>query len=265
MNKLKKHGFSEWSESFYMTDNSLEDLFENRIPFIRINQFIPERMVLQLANTILKFGKFRHYPGHSENSGLLKFGPVQCEYDYLSKKNYFAQSKKTIDIIQKSQLVFNPVLAVMHLLRQSCQREVSEAIENDGDKYHVGTYHKIINTGMNLHMDFAPYDANDWSIDKTEAQLSWVLHLMAPLSGGATVIHRRLWQPEDEVYHVTNSYHYDHEVVSGVAAKKILFHTGDLILFNSRNYHEILQCKGTRLTVGSFIGKSQNEKLVLWS
>lgn len=116
-----------------------------------------------------------------------------------------------------------------------------------------------------LHMDFAKYDGPDWSIGEVAHQLSWNLYIRGQSKGGECVVHNRPWKPEYEAMKVDGSYHYNRAVVEGAEAKSNPFVEGDLVLFNSRNFHEVGDSQANRITMSSFIGRFPNQDVVLWS
>lgn len=114
-------------------------------------------------------------------------------------------------------------------------------------------------------MDYAPQDAKDWSIEGVTEQISWNLYLQSPRWGGEALVYDRAWQAGDERFRSAESYHYSHDVVGDSIVKINPFIEGDLVFFNSRNYHSVTKSIGQRLTMSSFVGRKNDGRLVLWS
>lgn len=150
------------------------------------------------------------------------------------------------------------------LLRQYTDKKVGIAKENNYlGKYFAGLI-RHINVAL-LHLDFAQLDAPDWKIGCCMEQLSWNLYIRVPKSGGECIVHNRQWCTNDEKYKLPNSYGYDPSLVENSQTKYIAPVLGDLVLFNSRNFHQVLPGQGERITMSSFIGRVPTGDLVFWS
>lgn len=255
-----------WDEENQLTHKALEDLFANQIALIRLKGFVSPSLATSLADHIQSTNAFGVYSGHSVTSGLSKLGPVQCEFNETAKSEYFYRAAKIFSLLERTELPINPLIEVLKLIHLTTRQPVGLAHDAERGPYYAGVYHCLRDVGMALHMDYAPQDAKGWSIEGVLNQISWVLHLKAPVQGGETMLYQREWIPSDESsYKAERSYHYLPEVVKEVTSRRIAFQLGDLIMFNSRNYHEILKCQGTRITVGSFIGRLEGGQLLFWS
>ena len=134
--------------------------------------------------------------------------------------------------------------------------------------------------GINIHADYAPFEAVDWSISNIVGQLTWNI-LLNEAPGSDTLIYDRRWQcPEDDQAwrKIITRNSYDLQMLEGHPFKAMRAVPGDLTFFNSRNFHEV---KGgdtwcdqpdapIRFTVSSFVGLLPGQgdepaSLVLWS
>lgn len=126
-----------------------------------------------------------------------------------------------------------------------------------------------INNSAKKHFDFAPYDAKGWAIQDVTKQIAWNIYLEMPEHGGETVVYNRPWQPHMyekfllEGHH--GSYGFSDAAVEGSQAIVIKPRTCDLWLFNTRNFHEVKGSSGPRITMSSFIGKTNKDAFVMWS
>ena len=109
----------------------------------------------------------------------------------------------------------------------------------------------------------------DYAIAQINGQLGWNLFVESPGEGGVTTIHNKPWnvQPE-EGKDPPMSYGLDDSHVEGSEAISYAPATGDVVLFNSRNPHEVSAGTpggGDRLQIGSFVGRLPGGDMVLWS
>jgi len=244
---------------------NLEALFDNRIPAIRVSGFVSQHECQQISEFVRAIGHFQSYTFRSTASNIHKIGPAQCEYSYTRRNEYFSEGDRA-KVLQKklAEMAFNPLDRVLDTLRGGSNRSVSLATEPSFGEYFAGVFRQI-NQGALLHVDFAPLDAPHWAIGEIDYQISWNLYLRAPTEGGECIVHDRPWELEDEAYKVPDSYHYDRTLVEGRVSKSHEFVEGDLVFFNSRNFHEVEASADERLTMSSFVGRLPTGNLVLWS
>lgn len=74
---------------------------------------------------------------------------------------------------------------------------------------------------------------------KFEIHLSWNLYLSVPESGGASTVYRRRIKAADERFRTTEFYGYSPDLVKGCPKAVFQPAVGDLLLFNSANYHAV--------------------------
>lgn len=124
----------------------------------------------------------------------------------------------------------------------------------------AGSYfHGIIRTiGRSpLHSDFAQRDFPGWLIAGCQQQLAWNVYVATPGSGeGDTIIYRKPWTPPDEAFKHATEMGYEAGVVAGREWARYSPATGDLLVFNCVNYHEVTWTHGAgqRISIGGFIG-----------
>ncbi|QSJ20403.1 2OG-Fe(II) oxygenase [Nostoc sp. UHCC 0702] len=241
---------------------NLQALLSNEIPSIRISKFASSEECHKLAVAIDKFG-FDFYK--NVEPPIAKIGINQFEYINASKSGYFdgvQKAKTTYNQITSSS--FDPLQRLTTILRQNVSTKVEIAYENEVYGYYFAGLIRHINIAL-LHIDFAQLDAPDWKIGNVTSQLVWNLHVKAPSTGGVSKVYNRQWQPDDEKYKILGSYGYDYSLVANSEVKHNIPVTGDLVIFNSRNFHEVVPAIGERITISSFIGKMPGGDLVFWS
>lgn len=199
-----------------------------------------------------------------------KIGITQFEHRFspVKKRAYFDKAPGATaarrDAFKHSGDLTAQVIATVE---QAWEYEASIAVEADsGEEYFAGLV-RVMSRAL-LHMDWAPFDGPEWTIGKIAGQIAWNIYMQMPLQGGSTRVFRRPWEPADEAMKIPGSYGYNMELVNGCESVEILPKEGDLIFFNSRNFHEVLDAQGDieRLTNSSFIGwMKDTEQMIFWS
>ncbi|KAJ3001091.1 hypothetical protein HKX48_003060 [Thoreauomyces humboldtii] len=162
---------------------------------------------------------------------------------------------------------------------------VGAASEGHGREYYAGIY-RVINESTPVHCDWSPYDSGkDWLIGRITKQVVFNLCLV-PVLGGKTVIHDLQWSPASLAYRDVDTYGYDPSLVAGRTNATAWPVAGDMVLFNTRNFHQVfpveedrhpitgvsLGTKPPRITLSSFIGylppspeTGNRPSLIFWS
>ncbi len=183
------------------------------------------------------------------------------------KADYFKAAEQAwADWHAVVDLAWNPLDRLIQVLAEASSVEVGVAEEPGFGKLFAGIIRKA-SKGIGRHSDYAPFNAPDYSIGQIDAQLGWNLFFDVPGSGGETIIYNRPWtvevKPGEEP---PMSFGLTDEVVAGADTARYAAAAGDVVIFNSRNPHEVTPGEGgDRLQIGSFIGRRPDGSLVLWS
>lgn len=257
---LKLNENSMWSkfDDCSLNQKNILDLFENKIPYIRINNFASAVECESLVKESKKIG-FDFYENVYPPIG--RIGVTQFEHK-KDKHSYFEKAKKynsnLKSIFGKS---FDPIKRLESFFLEKALININKATEVD-ELYFAGLI-RHINKAL-LHMDFAPFDAPSWSIGEIEAQIAWNLYLTPVKSGGECIVYNKPWNPNDEIFKIEKSYGYDEKIVTFVEKEYLTPIVGDIVLHNTRNFHEVCMGDGERITMSSFIGK-QGNNFIYWS
>lgn len=251
------------SNVYELTPNNLAALLDSRIPAIRIPQFASPKECEALIAAI-NHDHFAYSPAQSPPIG--RIGITQYSHCDKAPESYFSLVKKAEHTIQNIfSRSFDPVTRMIGYLEKTWPKEVKIADCEHG-RYYAGLI-RLIHEYAGLHFDFVPIEGTGWSLDNISAQISWNLHASTANKGGGCVVYDQRCEPEHQ------SAHYDpNQLLADPAhvadSTQVLLEgtVGDVVLFNTRNYHEVLPCSGgLRITVSSFIGKMPDGGLVLWS
>jgi hypothetical protein len=249
-----------WTSSDSLTLNAatLEDLLNNKIGAIRVRSLATPLECQALVSQIDAIG-WDYYKNVTPPIG--KFGVTQFEHRNGEKAEYFRRAAGVREKLSRVPLHAELIGRVQAAIRRA-GTAVDIATEGT-DQYFAGLV-RHIDVAL-LHLDFAPLDGPTWSIGKISRQLTWNIYLQPGDSGGDCQVYNRQWRPEDEQTRVPGSYGYDPKLVADVQSVRLRPNLGELTLFNSRNFHEVHASAGRRITLSSFAGLIQPDRLVLWS
>jgi len=237
-------------------------LFTGEIPAIILPKFIETRDCNEIVSNLRNMG-MSTYTHVSHAVGRL--GLAQMEYHLKgTKKDYFDRVDSAKSSYQRAiARTIDPIEKLLGYLRHCGSTHVDIAMERALGSYFAGTFRNVTTLG-HLHFDFAPFEAKGWDISIIEQQLSWNLYLNQP-SGGNLRVFRRFYNTEDEVLRVAGEYYYNKSIVEDSVQFVYSPRIGDIVIFNSRYFHEVEPVTGDRYSLSSFIGKEKDGKLILWS
>ncbi|MBM0233427.1 hypothetical protein JNW91_17130 [Micromonospora sp. STR1_7] len=135
-----------------------------------------------------------------------------------------------------------------------------------GREMHVGIVREI-NAGLQVHFDDTAREYAGRLLDAdVVAQLAFNIYIRVPPVGGETVLWRRRWQPDDEALRIPGGYGYHEAVAADAQSLTLRPALGDGLLFDPRHYHTVRPATdGRRISVGCFVGLTDDGRLVLWS
>jgi 2OG-Fe(II) oxygenase superfamily len=246
--------------------NLLVALLKNEIGAIVLPNFVSSDICQEIIRGIYDNG-IDYYKGKYPKVG--KIGITQSEHKYSpsQKEEYF---EKVPQANKVQQTIFggnrNFLSDVIDVVKHAWGENVEIAFESSLKKEYFAGLVRVINKAM-LHYDWAPLYDFGWETDKIVAQLTWNIYLQIGAKGGSTRVYRQFGQKEDLKY-VEQGGYFDSKVIAEADFIEILPEPGELVFFNSRNYHEVEQTAGEseRITFSSFIGLlEETQVLMFWS
>lgn len=249
-----------------LTPDVLVALLNNEIGAICLPNFASDAVCTCLVQNIYAHG-IDYYKDKYPKVG--KIGITQSEHKYTpsQKEEYFA---KVLQANRARQFIFRDsrdLLAdVIATVKSSWSGNAGIAFEESLQKEYFAGLVRVINQAM-LHYDWAPLYSLGWETDKISAQLTWNIYLQVGARGGATRVYQQFGRKADLKY-VTPGGYFDSKVVTEADFIEIMPEQGQLVFFNSRNYHEVEQTEGEdeRITFSSFIGLLEaTGTLMFWS
>ena len=249
-----------------LTLDLLVALLKNEIGAICISHFVADDVCEQIVQNIYNHG-IDYYKDKYPRVG--KIGITQSEHKYnpTQKKEYF---DKVLKANREQSLLFkdtqNLLCDVIDAVMDAWRGDAGIAFEESLKQYYFAGLVRVINKAS-LHYDWAPLYDMGWETDRIAAQLTWNMYLQVGSSGGATKVYHRFGQKQDAKYILPAGY-FNSEVVEGAEFIEIMPEQGELVFFNSQNYHEVYRTEGDkeRITFSSFIGLlEESNKLLFWS
>ena len=249
-----------------LTRDSLTALLHNEIPAIRIRAFASNAECVAFCNAV-RAAPISYY---SVMPPVGYIGMAQYEYRWNQpKEKYFLDVPAANALLrQVTSNSFDPVERLIRLLQTHCDNRICVAQEPGLGPYYAGIV-RIASGGIRLHADYAPFNSPDYTIGAIDAQLGWNFFAEQPSGGGNTTVHNKPWTPALNGNEIPASYDLPRELVAGAASHSYAPTAGDVVIFNTRNPHEVAggesEASGDRVSIGSFIGRLPDGSFGLWS
>lgn len=249
-----------------LTKENLDLLLGNKIPAIRVPHFATPAECTAFA-AAAKAGRMQYY-NVADRIGYI--GLAQYQYRWTKTKAEFladvSQAQADVQAVFDAAS-FNPLQRMIDLLRTHWNTPVDIASEN-GHPYFAGIVRSTCDK-IDLHVDWAPLNSPDYAIGAIDGQLGWNFFAEELQSGGHTHVYNNPWNPEIVDGEIPKSYGLDRTLTDGVSRFTYHATAGDVVIFNTRNPHEIVPGTagpgGSRVSIGSFIGRMSGAGLALWA
>jgi hypothetical protein len=253
-------------EEIALTRESLAAVLDNRIPAVRIRGFATADECAAFARAT-RAGKLKYY---SIQPPVAYIGMAQYEYRWnRPKSDYFRDVvEANSNLASVTADSFDPIARLIARIQAVHDAPVGIAIEPGFGPYYAGIA-RIASQGISLHSDYAPFNSPDYAISAIDAQLGWNFFAEQPVSGGMTTVHNRPWTPAVRPGEIPQSYGLPRDTVAGAVSYRYAPTVGDVVIFNSRNPHEVeggpTEPGRDRISIGSFLGRMPDRSLVMWS
>jgi len=251
---------------FELNRETLAALLADEIPAIRIRNFATPEECAAFAAAVRR-AELEYY---SVERRIGYIGLAQYQYRWnRTKEEFFADvpaaNAKRDAVLRES---FDALQRLIDLLAQHYPDGRVGVAEEALGQYFAGII-RFASEGVDLHADFAPFNSPDYAIGAIDAQLGWNFYAEELVSGGETTIHHAPWTPEMKPGEIPQSYNLPRDIVADAETFTFSANAGDVVIFNTRNPHEIaggVAAPGRdRISIGSFIGRMPNRDLVLWA
>lgn len=259
---------SPWvqKEAAELTSESLAALIRNEIPAIRIQDFATADECTAFTQAVYDSPDLKSYSVATPTHYL---GLVMYEYrqDGGRKDDFFAAVPDAVTAQEKLyKHSFDVPLRFRELLTGYYDGPIEVPVEPGYGDY-CPVVVRIASNGVHLHADFAPYNSPDWEIGKVDSQITWNLYTQCPSSGGETTVFNAPWTPADGEDPARGMPSNDIESDTTVERFTFAPKVGEVVLFNPRNPHKISAGAPDegRVSIGSFLGVTPEQHLLMWS
>ena len=250
-----------------LTRESFGALLENQIPAIRITGFATADECARFSAAV-KAGPMKYY---SVARRIGYIGMAQYEYRWNTPRERYFEDVPTAQAALDSvidQAGWNPVTRLIERVSQVTGKRVGPAEEAGLGRYFAGIV-RSASEGVALHADFAPFNSPAYCIGQIDAQLGWNFFAEGLPAGGDTTIYNAPWSPVMIPGEIPQSYDLPRELVAHAPSFTYAPTPGDVVIFNTRNPHEIAGgppvAGRDRISIGSFIGRMPDGSLGLWA
>lgn len=258
---------STWTslDEHELTAGNLALLLDNRIAAIRIRGFATPAECAAFS-AAAKQGNMQYY-NVKDRIGFIGLAQYQYRWN-RSKAEFLADVPQAqADVQAVFDQSFNPLQRLIDRLRAVWPGSVDIASE-DGHPYFAGII-RSTSDKIDLHVDWAPINSPDYAIGAIDGQLGWNFFAEELASGGQTTVYNNPWDPVTVPGEIPQSYGLDRGLTQDVPQITYRPTAGDVVIFNTRNPHEIApgttRPGGSRVSIGSFIGRMPDRNLVLWA
>lgn len=247
----------------------LPELERNEIPAIQIGRFLCEQE-LEVIKTNLADQAIDWYANKTHQQGRIGINATGFCHEPEGKQNYFdatPSAEEARDVIFEGTT--NPINKILEFFSCGFDAKVATEPELADARYFTGLI-RAMGAKSTLHFDYAPKQLEGWSVADAEEQFGLVLYLQMPTEGGELNIYDRPWSPEDEVYNndrvEKGTFGFTEGFLGGTPYTSLLPSEGDLVVFKTRNFHQVDEIKSdiSRLGLTTFVSQ-QGGTLSLWS
>lgn len=253
------------NEELELNKDNLIALLNNDIPAIRIKNFATSEECSSFSDAVERAG-LKYY---SVKKKIGYIGMAQYEYRWGRPKDDYFSDVQEANKLQR--VVFSESFDVIQRLIDivTPHTEAGIGVAKEGEREYYAGIIRQASEGVDLHADFAPFNSPTYSIKDISAQLGWNFYAEELVEGGMTTVHNAPWNPKMDSDEPPQSYNLPRDVVAGADTFSFTPDAGDVVIFNTRNPHEIsggVAAEGrNRISIGAFIGRMPNKELVMWS
>ena len=264
-----------WGAVHLGSDNSAEacallpELARNEVAAIKIGHFLCERE-LAVINANMEDKTISWYANKTNQQGRIGINATGFSHESDGKKKYFdATSAAEEDRDEIFQGTHSPVDKILEFFGREFDTKIATEPELAEARYFAGLI-RAMGAKSTLHFDYASKQLPGWSVADADEQFGLVLYLQMPASGGELNIYDHPWTPEDERHNndrvEKGTFGFTEGFLGNTPYASVLPSEGDLVVFKTRNFHQVDEIKSDRPRLGltAFMSQ-QGDTLSLWS
>lgn len=247
----------------------LPELASNEIAAIKIGQFLCQEE-LDVIKANMEDKTISWYANKTNQQGRIGINATGFSHEYDGKKKYFdatpAAEKDRDEIFGGIQ---SPVNKILKFFGHGFDTRIATEPELAEARYFAGLI-RAMGAKSTLHFDYAPIQLPGWSVADADEQFGLVLYLQMPPAGGELNIYDHPWTPKDENHNhdlvEKGKFGFTEGFLGETPYASVLPSEGDLVVFKTRNFHQVDEIKSNkpRLGLTTFMSQ-QSDTLSLWS
>ena len=250
-----------WAPIIIDSNEKIYDLNIENTPGVVIKNFFAKKKCHKIVNRIFSMHKEKF---HKRSNQFI--GPFLMSFA-TKKQQYFDKAKTATKHFEEIfSGIDNPLIQIQEKLSDFFPNyDIKTAIEQ-GSFYSPCVIRIHPNgTSIPIHKDNVAYEGINYEISSIDSQLSCVLHLQNSEIGGELKIYKQSWTRQHEKYREIE-FGYNSKFLQNAESCTIKPKSGDLVIINSKNFHETLPILGKtpRITLGMFVGL-KNREIFLWA
>ena len=249
----------------------LAELARNEIAAIKIGRFLCEEEVGIIKGN-MEDKNIAWYANKTNEQGRIGINATGYSHQPDGKKKYFdatpAAEKDRDEIFEGTH---SPINKILEFFGRGFDTKIATEPELAEARYFAGLI-RAMGAKSTLHFDYAPKQLPSWSVAEADEQFGLVLYLQMPAVGGELNIYDHPWTPEDERHnndHIEKgTFGFSEGFLDDTLYASVLPSEGDLVVFKTRNFHQVDEIKSDRPRLGltTFMSLSQKAgTLSLWS
>lgn len=266
---------NQWDEVQIGSDDSAEacallpELARNEIAAIKIGQFLCEEE-LDTIKANMEDKTIAWYDNKTGQQGRIGINATGFSHLSDGKKKYFdATPAAEEDRDEIFEGTYSPINKILDFFGHGFDTKIATEPELDMARYFAGLI-RAMGAKSTLHFDYAPRQLPGWSVADADEQFGLVLYLQMPTAGGELNIYNHPWTPEDERHnndHVEKgTFGFTEGFLGDTPYASVLPSEGDLVVFKTRNFHQVDDIRSDRPRLGLTTFMSQQAgTLSLWS
>ena len=260
---------SIWTEAAVkLTSASLQAIVAGEKAAIRVTAFASPRECSQLCAAAQSAAVEQR---DASTSPMQLIGANFSNHQGATKADYFALARSAAsDLKQITQASFDPVARVIAALSAAWPQQVALAREDDEYGNYFAGCIKTRTANSNVHFDYVPLIAPEYSIGNIREQLAWNVYLAMPQNSGETTLYHKPVPHHRAPSTVPDKLNFiEPDYVENIESYSFKPNVGELAIFNSRFPHKISvdvdHTREQRVQIGGFAGVMPDGQIVLWS
>lgn len=266
---------NQWSALHLDSDKSAEacallpELARNEIAAIKIGNFLCEQE-LAVIKSNMEDTTIAWYANKTNQQGRIGINATGFSHEPDGKKKYFdATPSAEEDRDEIFEGTHSPINKILEFFGRGFDAKIATEPELAEARYFAGLI-RAMGAKSTLHFDYAPKQLPGWNVANADEQFGLVLYLQMPVAGGELNIYDHPWTPEDERHnndHIEKStFGFTEGFLGDTPYASVLPSEGDLVVFKTRNFHQVDEIKSDRPRLGltTFMSQ-QGGTLSLWS